>query len=198
MTSLIIPRPIAFVSTVDAAGRMNLAPFSYYMGVASEPPLLALSISTRAGRPKDTARNILGTGEFVVNMATEELAQAMNLSSGDWDADVDEFALTRLTPVPATRVRPPRVAESPVALECRRERILPLGTTPHDTWLVLGEIVWLHVRDDVLEAPAPGPAADEPRYADPARLRPIARLGRNLYTKLGEMFAMDRPKGSRP
>src|SRR3954465_4026203 len=101
---MIVPRPIAFVSTRSAVGHVNLAPFSFFMGVAGEPPLLALSVSTREGEPKDTARNLLETGEFVVNAATEEHAEQVNHASGDYAHDVDEFALTGLVPVPSTVV----------------------------------------------------------------------------------------------
>jgi flavin reductase (DIM6/NTAB) family NADH-FMN oxidoreductase RutF len=189
MISLIVPRPIAFVSTRSAGGQLNLAPFSYFMGVASDPPLLAISVSTREGEPKDTARNILETGEFVVNAATEDLAQALNQASGDWGPEVDEFALAGLTPVASEKVSPPRVGEAAFALECRLHQVLPVGHPPYDTRLILGEIVLAHLRDEILEEPAPGlflVRADA--------LKPIARLGKNLYTKLGDVFAMDRPR----
>lgn len=184
---MIVPRPIAFVSTRSPDGSANLAPFSFFMGVSGEPPLLALSVSTREGEPKDTARNLVETGEFVVNAATEALAEAVNHASGDWPAGVDEFALTGLTPAPSVRVAAPRVLEAAFALECRTHTVVPLGTAPTDTRLVVGEVVWIHVRDDVLE---PG----ESPLVDATRLRPIARLGRNLYSRLGEVFALDRPR----
>ncbi len=184
---MIVPRPIALVSTRSPEGRANLAPFSFFMGVSGEPPLLALSVSTRAGEPKDTARNLVETGEFVVNAATEELAEAVNQASGDWPADIDEFALTGLTPAASVQVAAPRVLEAAFSLECRTHTVVALGKSPTDTRLVVGEVVWIHVRSDVLE---PGAAP----LIDPALLRPIARLGRNHYTKLGEIFAMDRPR----
>jgi flavin reductase (DIM6/NTAB) family NADH-FMN oxidoreductase RutF len=190
LISMIVPRPIAFVSTVSAAGHANLAPFSFFMGVSGEPPLLALSISTRKGEAKDTARNILETGEFVVNAATEELAPAINAASGDWPFDTDEFALTGLTPEPCVRVKAPRVREAAFALECRRHTVVELGGAPADTHLVVGEVVWMHVREDVLEAAAAGAGP----LVDAERLKPIARLGKNLYTRLGPIFALDRPR----
>jgi flavin reductase (DIM6/NTAB) family NADH-FMN oxidoreductase RutF len=192
LISMIVPRPIAFVSTRSLEGRLNLAPFSFFMGVAGEPPLLALSVSTRAGEPKDTARNLLETGEFVVNAATEDLAEAVNLASGDWPEDVDEFALTHLTPAPSMRVAPPRVLEAAFSLECRTHTVVPLGAAPTDTRLIIGEVVWMHVKDEVLE-----PGSETPRLVDATRLKPIARLGRNLYTRLGEVFAADRPRVKR-
>lgn len=198
LISMIVPRPIAFVSTRAADGVLNLAPFSFYMGVSGEPPMLALSVSTRAGETKDTARNILETGEFVVNAATEPLAQAVNHASGDWGADVDEFALTGLTPAPSVKIAPPRVAEAAFALECRTHTVVPLGTPPHDTRLIVGEVVWIHVKEEVLEPAPPLPdGSPAPPLVDAVRLRPIARLGKNLYTRLGTIFALDRPRANR-
>jgi flavin reductase (DIM6/NTAB) family NADH-FMN oxidoreductase RutF len=194
LISLVVPRPIAFVSTRAADGTLNLAPFSYFMGVSSDPFIVAISVSQREGRPKDTAHNIAATGEFVVNAAGEEHATAISLAGGDWDPDVDEFAVTGLAPAPSVKVAPPRLAAAAFSLECRLERTIVLGATPRQTSLILGEVVWMHVRDDVLEDPREG----EPRLADAARMRPLARLGRNLYSTLGTLFALDRPRGRRP
>jgi len=194
LISMIVPRPIAFVSTRSAGGHANLAPFSFFMGVSGVPPLLALSVSTRRGEAKDTARNILETREFVVNAATEDLAEAVNQASGDWPFDTDEFALTGLTPLPSVKVAPPRVAEAAFSLECRTHQVVPLGAAPTDTHLVIGEVVWFHVREDVLE-PGLDPTAP---LVDATRLKPIARLGKNLYAQLGEIFALDRPRVERP
>jgi len=195
LVSLIVPRPIAFVSTRAADGSLNLAPFSFFMGVSADPPVLAIAISQRDGEPKDTARNILESGEFVVNAAGEAQAEAINHTAGDWDADIDEFALAGLTPVPSRRVAAPRVAESAFALECRLHQAIPIGASPRETLLVLGEVIWMHVRDEILEDPRP--EGDAP-LADAERLRPLARLGRNLYTGLGPLLALDRPRGKRP
>ena len=195
LISLIVPRPIAWVSTRGRDGTHNLAPFSFFMGVSSEPPVLALALSRREGAPKDTARNILESGEFVVNAAGEDAAEAINLSSGDWAPDVDEFALADVATAPSHLVSPPRVATAAFALECRLHQAIPIGVEPRETLLVLGEIVWMHVRDDVLED---ADDADQARLADPGRLRPLARLGRNLYTRLGPLLALDRPRGRHP
>jgi len=192
LISMIVPRPIAFVSTRSADGLANLAPFSFFMGVSGEPPLLALSISTRQGEAKDTARNILETGEFVVNAATEDLAPAVNTASGDWPFETDEFALTGLTPASCVKVRAPRVAEAAFSLECRRHTVVPLGAAPTATQLVVGEVVWMHVREDVLESTAGAPGTGP--LVDAQRLKPIARLGKNLYARLGSTFALDRPR----
>jgi flavin reductase (DIM6/NTAB) family NADH-FMN oxidoreductase RutF len=185
LISMIVPRPIAFVSTRSAEGHVNLAPFSFFMGVSGTPPLLALAVSTRAGEPKDTARNLLETGEFVVNAATEEFAAEVNGASGDWPPDVDEFAMTGVRPAPSQVVQAPRVEGAAWSLECRTHAVFPLGAAPKDVRLAVGEVVWMHVRDDVL-------AADQ--LVDASLLKPIARLGRNQYAKLGEVFAMDRPR----
>jgi flavin reductase (DIM6/NTAB) family NADH-FMN oxidoreductase RutF len=184
LISVIVPRPIAFVSTLSPGGARNLAPFSYFMGVGSKPPTLAIAILKRDGRLKDTARNILETGEFVVNVATEELAARVTLASGEYAPEVDEFALTGLTAVPGERVRVPRVAESPVNLECRLYRSFDIGEPPFDVALIVGEVLIAHLRDELW---AEGMVQAE-------KLRPVGRLGANLYTPLGEIFAIDRPK----
>jgi flavin reductase (DIM6/NTAB) family NADH-FMN oxidoreductase RutF len=115
----VVPRPIAWVSTVDAAGIKNLAPFSFFMGVCGDPPTVAFSSGPRAGGGKDTARNAEAAGEFVVNVVDDAHAEAMNLSSGEYAADVDEFALVGLPSAPSVRVKAPRVATAPISLECR-------------------------------------------------------------------------------
>lgn len=163
MNSVILPRPIAFVTTVSAAGRVNAAPFSWFCGLASSPPLLGVSISPRAGEPKDTLRNVRETRELVVNVVTEAMAGQIVKASGDWPAEVDELALVGLTAVPSDLVRPPRVAESPVNLECRLDREIALG----ESRFVVGEILRAHVWDEVLT---------EGRV-DVTKLRPLARLG---------------------
>ena len=183
MTSVIVPRPIAFVTTVTAAGRPNAAPFSFYCGLTSVPPLLGVSLNLRDGEPKDTLRNIRDSGEFVVNVVTEALAERIVRASGDWPEEVNELEITGLTPLPADLVRPPRVAESPVNLECRLVHELPLG----ETVFVVGEILRGHVRDEVLT---------EGRV-DIMKLRPLARLGGDQYATLAEVLRFPRPKVER-
>lgn len=192
LISAVVPRPIAFVSTRSRDGHDNLAPFSFYMGVGSDPPMIAFSVSDRDGGPKDTARNLEETGEFVVHASSEELLAALNEASGDWTRDVDEFVRAGLAKAPSTRVAPPRVRDARVALECRVHTIVPLGRPPRGVRLVVGEVVWIHADDAVLEG-----APDSPRV-DPEKLRPLARLGRNLYTTLGRILALDRPRAPRP
>ncbi len=184
MNSVIVPRPIAFVTTVNAGGRVNAAPFSWFCGLATGPPLLGISISPRDGGPKDTLRNVRETREFVVNVVTEAMAAQIVKASGDWPDDVDELALVGLTAVPSGLVRPPRVAESPVNLECRLDREIALG----ESCFVVGEILRAHVRDEVLT---------EGRV-DVTKLKPLARLGGERYTGLGQVLGLPRPKVERP
>ena len=184
LISVIVPRPIAFVSTVGADGTHNLAPFSYFNLISSRPPLVGISVNRRTAGPKDTSRKVRETGDFVVNLVDEALsAQAVD-ASGEWAADVDEFALTGLTPVASEKVKAPRVGESPVSLECRLERIVDVG----DTDLIIGEVVWAHVRDDVLRD----------GRVDPLLLKPVGRLGGDMYTVVREVFSKPRPRAPRP
>ena len=180
MISVIVPRPIAFVSTTSADGRNNLSPFSYFNAITNQPPLLGISVNRRRGEPKDTVRNIEQTGEFVVNMVDEAMGPRMVQSSGDWPQDVDEFALTGLTPVPSHLVKPPRVGESPVSMECRLHRIIELGAT----FFVVGEIVMAHVKD--------GAMTDG--RVDIEKLQPLGRLGGDGYSVVREVIHMPRPK----
>jgi flavin reductase (DIM6/NTAB) family NADH-FMN oxidoreductase RutF len=181
LISSVVPRPIAWVSSVDPAGTANLAPFSYFMAITDEPPTIAFSCSPRAGQQKDTLRNVEATGQFVVNVVDDDRAEQMNASSGDYAPDVDEFAVTGLTPAPSLVVKAPRVAEAPINMECTVVRILPVGKAH----LVLGEIVQWHVRDDVYDA-ATG-------RLDMRRLRPVGRLTGNLYGHIHDIFEMKRP-----
>src|SRR5256886_10809249 len=133
--SAFVPRPIAFGPTRSLAGINNCAPFSYRMGVSSRPMVLAVSVGERDGRPKDTARNILDTREFVVNMVTEAIAEKMNVASGDYAEHISEFEEAGLTPVASDAVRPPRIAESPVNFECRLIRAITVA----DNTIFFGE-----------------------------------------------------------
>jgi flavin reductase (DIM6/NTAB) family NADH-FMN oxidoreductase RutF len=181
MISSIVPRPIAWVSTVSADGLANLAPFSYFMGVASDPPTLAIAIGRRAGALKDTARNIRETGEFVVNVVNQPLAEVMVRTSADVAPEVDEFEACGLTKLAADHVRPPRVAESPVAMECRLTHLLEVGAGR--TQLVIGEVVCFHVDDALWSG----------RHVDVERLAPLGRLGGALYAPITVTREMQRP-----
>jgi flavin reductase (DIM6/NTAB) family NADH-FMN oxidoreductase RutF len=186
----IVPRPIAWVSTVSADGVHNLAPFSFFMGVCNDPPTLAFSVGPRGGEAgtgvtgmKDTARNIEATGEFVVNVVDDTLAEQMNLTSGDYPPEVDEFATAGLTATPSIKVRPPRILEAPISMECRMSQVLRIGRGPHS--LVLGEILHFHLRDDVYDR-ATG-------RIDMQCLKPVGRLAGHLYTHVHDLFEMKRP-----
>jgi flavin reductase (DIM6/NTAB) family NADH-FMN oxidoreductase RutF len=186
----IVPRPIAWVSTASADGAHNVAPFSFFMGVCNDPPTLAFSVGPRADGAapagaslKDTVRNLEATGDFVVNVVDDALAERMNLTSGDYPPEVDEFVLSGLTAVPSTKVRAPRVREAPINLECRVTQILRVGRGPHS--LVLGEILYFHLRDDLYE---PGTGRIDMR-----RLKPVGRLAGEMYTHVHDLFEMKRP-----
>jgi flavin reductase (DIM6/NTAB) family NADH-FMN oxidoreductase RutF len=179
----VVPRPIAWVSTVSAGGVPNLAPFSFFMGVCNEPPTIAFSSSRREGNKKDTVANAEHTGDFVVNVVDDSLAERMNLTSGEYPPEVDEFVLTGLTAAPGVKVRAPRLAEAPISLECRVDRIISVGRGPNS--LVLGEIVCFHVRDGLYD-PATG-------RIDMHELRPVGRLAGNLYSHIHDIFEMKRP-----
>ncbi|MBZ5649507.1 MAG: flavin reductase family protein [Acidobacteriia bacterium] len=187
LLSTVAPRPIAWVSTLNQ-GRLNLAPFSFFNALSAKPPILGFSPSLRqvdgAIVPKDTLRNIRETGEFVVNVVTFALAEAMNLTSGEYDPSVDEFALAKLTTRPSQVVRPPQVAESPVSFECKLNRIIDFGIEPPSGSLVLGEIVCVHLEESVVK---------EGRL-DPDLLDLIGRMGGMQYSRTTERFELKRPE----
>jgi len=188
MIGCVVPRPIAWVSSVDANGVANLAPFSYFMAITHDPPTIAFSASPRpqAGGvrgKKDTLRNVEATREFVVNVVDDALAEQMNVTSGDYAPDVDEFVQAGLEVAPSLKVKAPRVTAAPINMECRVVQIIPVGNLPSN--LVIGEIVQLHFRDDVYD-PATG-------RLDMHRLRPVGRLAGHLYTHVHEIFEMKRP-----
>jgi len=187
LTPLIAPRPIAFVSTLSAAGVGNLAPFSFFaMGGQAPQSVAFCPIADRDGNPKDTLRNILETGEFVINIVSRDMAERVNQASAPYPFEVDEFDVTSFTRAPSKVVKPPRVLEAPASLECRMFQIVPHGSGPqHGTW-VIGEVLHLHVRDEVL-------AADG--YPDTALVHPVARMGRNEWAEVTPevIFQLDRP-----
>jgi flavin reductase (DIM6/NTAB) family NADH-FMN oxidoreductase RutF len=188
----VAPRPIAWVSTTSASGSLNLAPFSFFNVVCVDPPLLAFAPGLRRPRQpelsrseaKDTLRNIRETEEFVVNIVTYELREAMNLTSGEYDASVNEFELAKLTPQPSKIVRPPRVAESPVSFECALHQILDFSTVPTSGSLVIGQIVSIHLNDAHLKD----------GRLDRNSLDLIGRMGGLQYTRTTQRFEMVRPK----
>jgi len=181
----VVPRPIAFVSTVSPEGAFNLAPFSFFTVASSHPPVLVFTVGNRA-RPdprKDTLRNITTAGEFVVNVVSEEFAEKMNLCSGDYPPDVDEFEVSGLTPVASDLVKAPRVAESHVNMECRLLYTISMSALINGGNLVLGEVIRFHIDDAMFH-----------NYRiDPDKLRAIGRMGGPSYTRTADRFNMIRP-----
>ncbi|MFH8798369.1 flavin reductase family protein [Streptomyces sp. NPDC017936] len=175
LTAVVVPRPIAWVSTLAADGRTaNLAPHSFFTVACTDPPVVQF---TSVGR-KDSLRNIEATGEFVVNLAPEPLFEQINASGVDFPAEVDEFDAIGLEREPSRHVRPPRVAASPVALECRLHSTLGIGNST----LVLGQVVHAAVDEDAVVDGHP----------DIRRLRPLARLGGDEWSTIGEVRALAR------
>ena len=192
MIGSIVPRPIGWISTVDEAGTPNLAPFSFFNAAGANPPhvLFCPTVRETDAGPKDTLRNARATGEFVVNIVTEALGPAMNLTSAELAGDVDEFAVAGLATAPSALVRPPRVAESPIHFECRVAHILDLGTEPGAASVVIGQVLLLHVDDTLLIGPD---------KIDIARLQPIGRLAGNGYCRVADaMFDLVRPVSQIP
>lgn len=184
LTSTIVPRPIAWVTTISTNGVRNAAPFSFFNALSKDPPLLALGITPDAGGGmKDTARNILDTREFVVNLVPRSASHSMNLTSGDVPPDVDELELAKLESRPSLKVQPERIAISPVAFECRLHTPIVIS----NQLIALGEVVQAHVDDAFILDP-------ERFYVDTLALDLIGRMhGRGWYTGTGDMFEIVRP-----
>lgn len=180
LTSAVVPRPIAWVSTVDLEGNTNLAPFSFFTVACCDPPVLSITVSDRRSGPKDTYENIRQTRCFVVNIVEEGFADAVHRSSRELPHGHSEFALAGVTAAPSHRVAAPRVAEAVASFECRWLHTVTFGVP--NSHVVFGEVVWAHVRDDVL-------APDERPVLDPERWRPLARLGGRYYGRDLEIYA---------
>ncbi len=185
LVSTVVPRPIALATTVDREGRVNAAPFSFFNAVSSVPPVVVLGISPGVNGGdgyKDTERNIRDSGEFVVNLVDEALAERMNICAVDFPNSIPELDITELTPVPSAEIRPPRIAQSPVSFECRRITGLSLG--PRSV-LEVGRVIHIHIRDDLVD-PAKFYVATE-------KMRLIGRMhGRGWYARTSDLFLMDR------
>ena len=184
LVGAVVPRPIAWVSTVDESGIFNLAPFAAYCLVSVKPAMVGISVgTTRGGQKKDTLRNIQSTKDFVVNVVDESSAESMNITSAQFPADIDEFKEAGLTPVKADLVKAPLLAESPVNMECQLNQILEFGEEPIINSFVIGEILRIHINDEL--------------YADGKiqmfKLKAIARLGGDFYCRTTDSFAMKRP-----
>jgi flavin reductase (DIM6/NTAB) family NADH-FMN oxidoreductase RutF len=183
LVTAVVPRPIAFVSTISKDGIYNLSPFSFFNGFCGDPPIVGFSPNNNP--PKDSLVNAADTGEFVVNIVSEAIAEQMNLTSARYPPEVDEFQVSKLTPVPSRFVRPPRVLESPVNMECKVIQIVELSKRPEANSLVLGQVVCFHVDDAVL---------DERGRIDPRKLRAVGRMGGTAYCRTSEIFNMIRPQ----
>lgn len=185
LASTVLPRPIAWVTTADAEGIVNAAPFSFFNVMASDPPILGLSISgaPERGMVKDTHHNIMATRQFVVNLVPEELAEHMNITATDAPRGVDEVELAGLAVTPSVKVKVPRISESPVAMECELIQTLNFGGA---STIVLGRVVYFHIRTDAFENL-------ERLHIDAAKLKLIGRMaGAGGYTRTSDMFHIER------
>jgi len=184
LVSTVTPRPIAWVVSQNPHGRLNAAPFSFFNVFSGDPPVVGIGISSHEpGRPKDTRRNIRETREFVVNLVSEDVAEAMNITAIEFEPSVNELAEAQLATVPSAIVKPPRIAASPVSMECSLLQIVDLGP---DNGLVLGRVLAMHVHDHlVLDA--------HKHYIDTPKLKTIGRMhGTGWYARTSDLFEMDR------
>lgn len=182
----VVPRPIAWITSMDAHGLVNAAPFSSFNYVAHSPPMLAVNIGSRRGVLKDTARNITQTGEFVVNVATMSNMELMHQCSAEYEPDVSESQVLGIALLPSHFVKPPRVAASPVQMECRLHQAVRLGEL---NTLYIGEVLAFHLSRGVFDG----------KYIDSVKMQPVARLGGPYYAGLGEIFEraiLQGPPGS--
>lgn len=184
LIGLVVPRPIGWIGSLSEEGVHNLAPFSFFNAVAASPPTVLFSTIRAGGSKKDTLTNVEETGEFTVNVVTEEVVDAMNLTSGRYDPSVDEFELAGLTAVPGTVVAAPMVGEAKANLECRVSRIVPIGTDgPMAASIVIGEVVKVHVDGSIVDG----------TRIDQAALKAVGRMGGPTYTRTRDQFSLDRP-----
>jgi len=178
----VVPRPIALITTVNAKGVINAAPFSFFGVVCPDPPIVGVSIGRRGGEKKDTQVNIESSGEFVVNLVSEEMTQAMNMAGMDFPPEESEMGPAGFTALPGIKVRAPRVAQAAVSLECRLRDVLEFGHGEHAHAFVMGEVLLFHVRDDLWVD----------GRIDCLGLKALSRLGDNYYSPLREVFELKR------
>jgi flavin reductase (DIM6/NTAB) family NADH-FMN oxidoreductase RutF len=179
MISCIIPRPIAFVTTLSREGVTNLAPFSFFNGVSSDPPVISIAVATkRDGSKKDTWRNIEETGEYVVNVVVPELMDAVIIGAKELPHNVSELEMSGLQTLPSAKVKPPRLASSPINLECTLLKIVEV----EETALILGRVVMVHAKDEIVDG----------GRVDPRRLTFVGRLGDDLYCRVNDLFERKR------
>ncbi len=186
MLSCVVPRPIAFVSTITAAGLPNLAPFSFFNGVGSNPPAVVFSPATKAdGTDKDTLNNLREVPECVIHIVPYDIRDAMNHASAAFPPDVDEFVAAGFTKLESRFVKPPRAAECPVQMECKLLQIVPVGSGPLSANVCVAEILCFHIADDHLVA--------ENGTADVTKLDAIARMGGDWYARITDRFQLPKP-----
>lgn len=181
LVGAVVPRPIAFVTSMNDRNIVNAAPYSFFNALTSSPPLIMISVGRKKGQMKHTTENILRQKEFVVNLVTDELVHSMNISSADFPEGMSEIEQAKLTLVASTVIRTPRIATSKVNCECVLYKHLEIGTDPTD--LIIGEVVQFHVKDEVYSNGA----------IDQGKLRPIARMGGNFYSRTNDLFELERP-----
>lgn len=185
LSGTIVPRPIGWISTVDAQGIFNLAPYSYFNAVSADPPHVLFCSGRRKDLDKDSVSNVLATGEFVVNLVSESTAGAMNLTATELPPDVDEFEYAQLTPAPSIRVAAPRVAESLVHLECQMVHTYEVENYREGgSVIVVGRVVMMHIADEII--------GDEYRI-NYDRYKPVGRLAGGGYCRVSDIFEMERP-----
>ena len=185
LTGAVVPRPIAFVSTLSADGVPNLAAFSFFTVVSANPPVICFSPMIRMnGTRKDTLNNIEQTGEFVVNIVSEDFVAQMNQTAPEFPPEVNEFAVSGLTPVPSDLVKPARVKESRIQMECRLRQVVHVSGEPLGGSLVLGEVVRFHFADEL---------GIENLRIDPGKLHAIGRMGGPTYVRTTNLFDLQRP-----
>ncbi len=189
LLSLVTPRPIAFASTVDKDGNVNLSPFSFFNAFSANPPILIFSPSRRGrdNTTKHTLENVLAVPEVVINIVSYDIVQQMSLSSSEFDAGVNEFRKSGLTEVPSELIKPPRVAESPASIECRVKQVIPLGDQGGAGQLVICEALMIHIKDELIEN----------GKIDPQKLDTVGRLGGNWYTRASGQAVFEVPKPTR-
>jgi flavin reductase (DIM6/NTAB) family NADH-FMN oxidoreductase RutF len=179
VTGTVVPRPIAWVSSTDGAGSINLAPFSYFNVMSSDPLVLVFSVGAKPdGSKKDTRRNVEATGEFVVNLVNEATAVAMNTSATAFEYGISEFEKSGLTPAPGVKIKVPYVAEAPVSYECTLRQIVEIGSNA----VIFGDVQLIHVSDEIYDG----------NYVDIEKLRPIGRLAGNSYCRVNDLFELVR------
>ena len=182
----ILPRPIAFVSTVNSDGLSNLAPYSFFTGVCSTPLTVCFCPSIRGsdGQKKDTLLNIEANGEFVIQLVTEDIVERMNITAAEYPPEISEFEKAGFTPIPSTKIKPPRVKESPLQMECKLNQIVTIAEGVGGGSIVIGTVVAIHVDESIYDA----------GRIVTSKLKPVGRLAGTSYTRVTDVFELDRPR----